>query len=140
MRASIAVVAFALTSLGFMGAQQVNLRPGLYEVTTEVSMGRGMAPITQKSTDCVAAEDVKDFTKAMLREMGNEAANCKIADLKSTGDKLTFTLNCKSGADQMSSANEITFTGDSFTTLTSTTMKGNAISSKQSGKRIGDCK
>ncbi len=112
----------------------------MYEVTSEVSMGRGMPPISNKNTDCVTAEDTKDFMKAVLREMGEQAAQCKISDVKSSPGQLTFTLSCKMGSDQMTSQNEMTFNGDSFATVVTTKMKEGLMTAKQSGKRIGDCK
>jgi hypothetical protein len=133
--------------LGFIGtlawsfaalAQTVNLRPGQYEMTAEITMPSGPPMPPQKQTDCITAEDLKDFSKAF--QDPEFAKACQVSDYKASGSKVTFLTECKEDGVRMTGKTEMTFTADSFTGLTTTKDDaGNVITMKASGKRIGDC-
>jgi Protein of unknown function (DUF3617) len=128
----------ALTFVGAVVAQTVNLRPGQYEMTVELNMpgGQKMAPI--KQTDCITADDLKDFTKAF--QDPDFAKTCKVSGYTATASKVTFNTDCTEDGQRMTGKTEMNFTSESFTGLTTTKDgDGNVITMKMSGKRIGEC-
>jgi hypothetical protein len=141
--------AILVTTTVVLGAQTPQIRPGQYEVTIEMNLAipkEAQKAVTDaagldKDTrlECYTADDVKDFAKFLAREMEEET--CKISDLKSAGNKVTFTTTCKEDDIQVMSKTEMTFAGDSFTTATTAKDdKGRISTIKGTAKRVGDCK
>jgi hypothetical protein len=128
---------------------QVVIRPGLYEFT--VDMSGGVPPEAtksvleeaglnkQKKRDCLTPEMVRgDASQVFAREM--EEANCKMSDVKTTGNKLTFTTTCEEDGMRMVGTNEMTFGPDSISGVTR--MKdheGRVTTMKMRAKRVGEC-
>ena len=102
----------------------------------EIAGAMKMAP--QKTTDCITADDLKDFTKAFGDE--DFVKTCKVSDYKVSGNKLTFNTDCKEDDLRMTGTTEMTFTTDSFTgVMTTKDDKGRVTTFKTSAKRIGEC-
>jgi hypothetical protein len=131
-------LAGGLVFVGAALAQTVNLRPGQYEMTVEMNMpgGQKMAPL--KQTDCITADDLKDFTKAFQEP--DFAKTCKVSGYTATGSKVTFNMDCTEDGSRMTGKTELNFTPESFTGFTTTKdEEDNVITMKMSGKRIGEC-
>jgi hypothetical protein len=123
-----AAVAFAAT---FACAAQADnpfeafkgkVKPGLYEYTMEMDMGNmpGMPPGTSKQArtmqHCVTEEEV---TKGQVGGGGGPGGkamndNCKVQDMKMSGNTATYKMVCKGGPD-MTGDNKITFRSDGYT-------------------------
>jgi hypothetical protein len=149
MRATILLVIVLLAPA--MGEAQINIRPGQYEVTLEMNM-----PIPadaqkavldaagfnkQKRLECFTADDVKDMKNiAQYFTRETEGLGCKIADLKTTGNKLTFNMTCEEDELRMTSTTEMTFGTDSMTSFTRAKYDELGESTvKTSAKRVGAC-
>jgi hypothetical protein len=127
-----------LTFVTVAVAQTVILRPGQYEMTVEMNMPGGVKMDPLKQTDCITAEDLKDFSKAFLE--ADFAKACKVSGYKATGNKVTFSTDCTENGAHMSGKTEMNFTADSFTGLTTTKDdEGTVITLRMSGKKIGEC-
>ena len=128
---------------------QIVIRPGLYEFT--VDMSGGVPPEAtksvldeaglnkQKKRDCLTPDMVKgDVSQVFAREM--EEANCKMSNVKTTGNKLTFTTTCEEDGMRLVGTNEMTFGPDSIAGVTR--MKdadGRVTTMKMNAKRVGEC-
>jgi hypothetical protein len=147
---TVLVVLVLLASI--VTTAQIAIRPGQYEFTVDMKMDGIPADAPkavldaagftqQKKLECLTPEDVKGGVANMLaREMG-DAETCKQSDVKTTGNKLTFTLICVDDGVRTVINSEMVFVGDSFTGVaTSKDNKGNAATVKTSAKRVGECK
>src|SRR5918999_3415944 len=98
---------------------QIAIRPGQYEYTLEMNMGEakeaGKAVMDaagfqkNKRRECLTPDDVKgDIAQVFARgmEMGEE---CKMANVKTVGNKLTFTTTCVEDELRMTMSSEMTF-------------------------------
>ena len=144
------VVAFgiAATVAPPLRAQAPVVRPGQYEVTTELTMkGRGNLP-PRKRLDCVTAEDTKDFSKK-LNTMPNQG-QCAVSDYKQSSNAVSYTQTCTaSDGSRVTATAKMTFpTNESFHAVIdmSGTGRASAVSPLFQGstttitaKRVGDC-
>jgi hypothetical protein len=92
-----AIALAALVSLPVFAAER-KLRPGQYELKTEMKMegvDRQIPPTT--ITHCYTEQDVKDYKK-MAQEGQGRSHECEISDMKETGGHVSYSMNCKSGA------------------------------------------
>jgi len=75
-----------------LAAETPRLRPGQYERTIQtVIPGRPPAP-PRKTVQCITAEDVKDFTKAMHPRVPEP--DCGVGDLKESAAEVRYTRIC----------------------------------------------
>ncbi len=133
----VLVVVFVAAWMLPLVAQSINLRPGRYETVVDIELPGGVK-MPMKNEDCITAADLKDGVKTFLEEMGD---NCKISDLKATGNRLTFNAVCKEDDTTMTTTADMNFTGDSYSGLMKAKdEKGQEFTFRVSGKRLGDCK
>jgi hypothetical protein len=97
----------------------------------------GMPPRT--STQCLTPEDVNDPQKSLMPDTGRGGPQaCKIADQKTEGNKVSWTMKCEGGFVTGGSG-EMLYAGDTYTgTIKMETGRG-GMTMKMSGKRLGDC-
>jgi hypothetical protein len=134
-----------VATIAAIGAQ-IQLRPGEYEVTleTERAFSRGVHSDAgynkAKRLDCLTADELKaptDIAKLFAREAEDE--NCKMSDLKTTRNKMTFTTTCQ---DDMRTtlSTEMTFGPDFFAIVTKGKEdKGATSTLRITAKRLGEC-
>jgi hypothetical protein len=115
-------------------AQAVNLRPGKYELIMEIDLPQmPMKMPPQKYEQCILSNDLTDLS-AKLGSLTNN--DCKISDLKNTGNTVTLTQTCKTGTFK----SKVTYSGDSYVGVsTGQDTQGRPVSMKSTAKRIGDC-
>jgi hypothetical protein len=116
--------------------QAPDLRAGRYEMITEMEMP-GMKMPPNKKLECITADDLKDFSKFVISDMGSD---CKVPEVKLTSGEMTFTANCTGGGKALTMSMKMTFAGTSMTGLMTATEKGKPVMTiRSSGKRVGDC-
>jgi hypothetical protein len=131
-------IAVALVVLhGVLAVAQSRMRPGQYELTTEMTTDGKPMP-AMKASDCVTAEVLKDQAKLLMGAA--EDQNCKVSDLVRSGDRLTFSFTCNEDGVRFVSRAEMTYGTDAYSGLVTTTAKGRTTITKMSGKRVGECK
>lgn len=128
------VVASLLIALPAFG---LDLKPGKYEITSKVEM-TGMPGGTppQTSTQCLTANDpVPDGSAA--------SQGCRITDMHTKGDKVTYTMECDQQGTKVKSSGEIIYKGQSFEGTSIIKMGPSAggmlITTHITGKWIGTC-
>jgi hypothetical protein len=143
MRATIfAALAFilALVWCGGVEAADLNMKDGLWEITTKTEM-KGMPgnipPTTMKQ--CMTKKD-----NVPQPQEKNKNPNCKMVDNKISGNTVTWTMLCTEKDGTMESKGQMTYKGDAFDGTTVMTMKdkkgkSQQITSKMTGKRLGPC-
>ena len=143
--AAATVAAATLSSL--VRAQTPTLRPGQYELKTEMS-------IAGQPQKMPPRRDVHCYTADELQQLGNSIGHdpkqtCKVISSKATASAFTFTTDCR-GPDGATStiAGTITYTSTesfhSVVNLKDTSGRGDdvfaqGVSMDITGKRMGDC-
>jgi hypothetical protein len=149
MRA-LRLLALTLLVTPAIGDAQVTLRPGQYEYTLELNLpvpaeatGAVLSAAgfdKQKKLECVTPEDVKDANDIpgmFAREMGDE---CKVSDVTTSGNRLSFTATCVDDDVRMTMTSEMTFTADGFTAITKgKDNEGRVSTGRMTARRIGEC-
>ena len=115
----------------------LDLKPGKYEITIKTEMqGSNQQMPTHTSTQCMTGEDPVPNTST-------GAQGCKITDIHTKGNTVTYTMKCETQGVKTITTGEITYKGDTFEGKTQTKMGTEAgnmvIISNITGKRIGDC-
>jgi len=123
--------------LAAMPAWGLDLTPGKYEITAKAEMPGmpgGMPP--QTTTQCLNEQNPVPNSAA-------GALGCKITDMKTNGNKVTYTMECNQQGMKIKSTGEMTFSGDSFAGTTQTHMGpesgGMTVKTVIEGKRVGNC-
>lgn len=146
MRATVLAaltIVLALVWCGWANAADVNMKDGLWEITTKTEM-KGMPgnipPTTMKQ--CLTKKD----NVPQQKPQGQAAKpNCKMVDNKVSGNTVTWTSVCTEKDGTMESKGTMTYKGEAFDGTTVMTMKDksgkttNQITSKMNGKRVGPC-
>src|SRR4029450_5454089 len=139
MRTSI-VAALLMTTVASAvpAGQAVNLRPGKYEITAEMSSPQGARMPGRKGTQCITADQLKDPSKAFRDpEMEKE---CKVSDFKAAGNTITFRTECSEGGMRATGTTEVTIGTDSYVAVVSSKDNtGRTMTIRQTAKWIGEC-
>ena len=110
-------------------------KPGKWQVKMQMEMPNmpvKMPPFTWEI--CLTEEDLKDPQKAVPNDPKNK---CDVADYKVDGNTVTWTINCPK--QDMKGTGEITYTDDSYSGKMDMTVGEQEMSTKYSGKWIGEC-
>lgn len=110
------------------------MKPGLWEISASIEMpGLPFQPPLQTMRHCYTAEDVKS-------EPVPADENCRVTDFKSSGNKITWKLECK-GEMAGKGEGEIVFQGDSaYEGKATIQAQGMSMTTKYKVKRLGECK
>lgn len=148
MKLQPAILGVMLVSTIAAIAAQIQLQPGEYEVALEIerTVSRGAHYEAgfnkEKKLDCFTADELKGPTEiAKLFASEAEEANCKMSDLKTTGNKMTFTTTCQDRGVRTALDTEMTFGPDLIAILTEVRDdKGATSTIRITAKRVGECK
>jgi hypothetical protein len=114
-----------------------NMREGMWEITSTMEMpGMPMKMPPTKIKHCYTKEDIKDQKK-----MVNRDKNCTVTELKSSGNKISWKMKC-TGQSAGTFSGETVFSGDSYDSvmkMQADTTKGQPMTMKIKGKRVGAC-
>jgi len=132
----IGLLAGATLSLPAMAPGAGLMKPGLWEITTTMEMaGMPFQQPPQTVRHCVTPQEARDVEKTVPKD-----EHCKITDLKSSANKVSWKLAC-SGGMAGKGEGEIEYQGDSaYKGHTRMQAEGMTMNMKYQGKRIGDCK
>ena len=135
---SFLMVAIACSDEAKQKTTAVNMVPGLWELNSVVEMKNmpiAMPPAT--FTQCLSAEDL------VPQSDYSGPGGCEISNLKIEGDTVSYDLKCSSGGNETFSKGKITYSGTTMEGTITMEVTGQAnmqMTTKLSGKRIGDCK
>ena len=134
---SLSIIAVLGITIAASPAWALDLKPGKYEITAKVEMRRmpGGVP-AQTTTQCLTEQDPLPATSA-------DARKCKVTDMKTEGNTLTYTMTCEQQGMTMKNNGKMTYNGDTFEGTSRTRMGPDAgdrtITTRIKGKRIGKC-
>ena len=129
---------------------QIAIRPGQYEYVVEMNVGAaaeagkavmdGAGFQKNRRRDCLAPDDVTgDIAGVFMRAMAM-GKECKMSNVKTVGNRLTFTTTCVEDGLRMTMNTDMTFAADSFGGVTTTRdQDGRMTTMKMSARRIADC-
>lgn len=115
-------------------------KEGQWEITTTMNipgMPEGMnRPVTYK-----VCMDKKNAVPPMKDRQDTKDEQCKMTEQKVSGNTVTYKIQCKDGTV---SKGKITYSGNSFEGVTTTTTKGEGrqamtIKSEMKGRYLGPC-
>lgn len=136
VRKAILATAFGLAALTAAWAQ-LSVKPGQYRVTLEMNLPGALGPQTQEALDCITAEDARDLTQAVLRELAAEDS-CTSDNVKSAGNKITFDVTCDVDGTKATSNTELTVGADSYTAVMKMTIGDLVTTTRMQGQWISD--
>jgi len=111
-----------------------SMKPGLWEITTSMEMpGMPFQPPPQTVRHCYTPQEVKE-------QPVPKDEQCKVTDLKSSGSKVSWKLEC-TGEAAGKGEGEITYQGDSaYEGKSRMQTQRMTMSMKYKARRLGDCK
>lgn len=114
-----------------------NMHDGKWEITTQMEIpGLPFAPPPVKYTQCLSKQDA-------VPQQSEQKNNCKMISNDIQGDTVFWVVECKEKVDTVRSTGQVTYHKDRFEgtiNIVSSGKNGGTMSSKMSGKRLGDCK
>lgn len=87
-RASVLAIFVVLVSTSSQ-AQSINLNPGLWEYTNELTFVEGSEPRVQVFENCVTAEDLEN-SGFMMQDIDA----CEVVEQEILFDRMTYVMNC----------------------------------------------
>jgi len=130
---------YGLTVLSLICSTPVIAETGdeLWEVTSKMEMeGMPFAMPAQKVKVCMKKNDMKNPNKAIPK---NRDQKCQMTDVKSSGNKTTWTMKCE-GEHPMTGRGEMTRGEGFYNGKTEMHMDQGDMKMSYEGKRIGSCK
>ena len=127
-----------LLTPGLAVGAEVQMRPGLWEVTARMEMpGMPMEMPAMTHTQCLGKED-------MVPQQTEPNQKCRMIENKVSGNTVSWVMECNSAEGNMKARGEVTYQGDSFKGQvrmeTNTPGQGTMeMVSHMTGRRIGDC-
>ncbi|HXG58183.1 MAG TPA: DUF3617 family protein [Thermoanaerobaculia bacterium] len=113
------------------------IKAGKWETTIEMEIpGAPMKMPPVKFTTCISKEQAENPENSVPKSM-DKKSECKVSDLKITGNKVSYTVTCK---NNMSMDAEMKYSDDSYEGTMKMRLEGAPeMTHKYSGKRLGDC-
>jgi hypothetical protein len=96
---------------------------------------QGMEIPPQTFSQCITKKDMVPQNN----NDPNQQGNCKVSDVQTNGNTVSWTMVCKTEGGEMKSTGKITYQGDSFKGESTSEMMGMVMVAEMSGKRIGPC-
>jgi hypothetical protein len=126
-----------LTALLALPAWALDFKPGKYKISTKVDMpGMSGGMPSQTMIQCLTEQEPVPNSSA-------DAKGCKVENMDTKGNTVTYTIKCDQQGMQMESTGQITYNKDRFEGTTHTKMGpasgGMTITTNIKGQRMGDC-
>jgi hypothetical protein len=133
MKRVLILIAVCALALPLFASPASPMKAGKWEVTVQMDMpGMSMPPRT--FTRCVTKEEAENAENAVPKSRRNEG-NCKVTDVKVEKNTVTWKVTC----DQGTGEGKMTYEGDTYTGELHMKMSDHEMTTKYSGKRLGDC-
>ena len=108
----------------------LNMNEGLWE-TTVTADGQAHSA----SAKCYTRMDIAEMEKLLRGKSSRVDGICHYADFTQSGDSVNYTMTCRLGDDEQTSAVSATYRGDSATG----TIRSAGVTVTASSRRIGSC-
>jgi hypothetical protein len=108
----------------------LNMNEGLWETTVSAE-GRAHSA----SAKCYTRTDIAEMEKLLRGKSSRVDGICRYADFTQSGDSVNYTMTCRLGDDEQTSAVSATYRGDSAIG----TIRSAGVTVTASSRRIGNC-
>jgi hypothetical protein len=119
-------------------AEGIKLTPGKWQIEVTSSMSMMPQPIIKKLEECITADQLSP--SELMRDTGS----CKVSDIKSSGNQLSWKMICKHHGGEMAGSGQFTSQGSQMNGEMQMAMDLSGqkltILNKWNGKRVGTCK
>ncbi|MBN1142527.1 MAG: DUF3617 domain-containing protein [Deltaproteobacteria bacterium] len=125
-----------LSAFGQQGSE-INMREGLWEITSEVKMpGMPMAIPPMTHQQCIKKSDLA----TTMPSSGPESQECTTRNLSIRGNSISYDVECGSGESATKAHAVFTYEGDTMKgTMKTTGPEGMQMTTTFTGRRVGDC-
>jgi len=128
-----AVALVAVSGVAVFAASE--MREGKWEITSKVEMpGMPMKMAPTVMTHCYTKEDVKDRKNVV----SNKNNDCKVTDMKVSGNKVTWKMKC-TGKSKGTFSGVTVFGSDYYNSTMNMQSEGYNMTTKVKARRIGNC-
>lgn len=111
---------------------ELNMVDGMWEITSRVEMqGMTIPPVT--FSQCIT----KDNAVPQSNSPGQD--NCKVSEMKTTGNTVSWTVICSGQAGNTKGKGKITYHGDRFEGEMTMDHMGVVMLTEMSGRHTGPC-
>ncbi len=132
------IIFIVFISMLWTASALAELKEGLWEITTQVEMKgvpHSIPPATVRQ--CITKSNPVPQNK-------DKNIDCKTVNVKTSGDTVSYTVECKGSGQEVQTSGTTTYTDKSMngTSTTSVKMKGQPdikMTSKIKGKYLGPC-
>ena len=128
------IALFALVALLALPLFAGPQREGKWQVTSQVEMANMPMKIPATTTEvCVT----KEMAEKPEPPKNPRQTDCKVSDYKIEGSTVSWTMSCEK--QKMTGEGKITYSADTFEGSMHAKMGDMELTTKYSGKRLGDC-
>ena len=111
-------------------AAALNMSEGLWETTlTADGQPRSLG------AKCYTAADIAEMERVLQGKSVRGGEACRYSDFTQSGDSISYTMRCRVGEDEQTSAVAATYRGDSATGTIST----GGVTVSAASRRLGSC-
>ena len=126
----IVALAVAAALAAMPAGATLNMNEGLWE-TTVTADGQAHSA----SAKCYTRMDIAEMEKLLRGKSSRVDGICRYADFTQSGDSVNYTMTCRLGDDEQTSAVSATYRGDSAIG----TIRSAGVTVTASSRRIGSC-
>ena len=119
-----------LAALALPVSATLNMNEGLWE-TTLTADGQAHSG----SAKCYTRADIVEMERRLQGKTSRVDGVCRYADFKQSGDSVDYTMTCRLGDGEQTSAVSATYNGNSATG----TIRAAGVTVTTSSRRIGSC-
>ncbi|HPX61441.1 MAG TPA: DUF3617 family protein [Deltaproteobacteria bacterium] len=132
----ICTAVLGVLAFGAVAAQAVEeMREGKWEISSTVDMpGMPFKMPPTVMTHCYTKEDVKDRKKVVA----NQNNDCKVTEMKTSGNKVTWKMKC-TGQSKGTMSGVTIFGKDYYNSTMKMQTEGHNMTTKVKARRIGNC-
>jgi hypothetical protein len=126
----IVMLAMLATLAAMPAGATLNMNAGLWE-TTVTADGQAHSA----SAKCYTRTDIAEMERLLRGKSSRVDGICRYADFTQSGDSVNYTMTCRLGDDEQTSAVSATYRGDSAIG----TIRSAGVTVTASSRRIGSC-
>jgi len=127
---SIVTLAMLAALAAMPAGATLNMNEGLWETTVSAE-GRAHSA----SAKCYTRTDIAEMERLLRGKSSRVDGICRYADFTQSGDSVNYTMTCRLGDDEQTSAVSATYRGDSAIG----TIRSAGVTVTASSRRIGNC-
>ena len=127
---SIVTLAMLAALAATPASATLNMNEGLWETTVSAE-GRAHSA----SAKCYTRTDIAEMERLLRGKSSRVDGICRYADFTQSGDSVNYTMTCRLGDDEQTSAVSATYRGDSAIG----TIRSAGVTVTASSRRIGSC-